>query len=80
MGTTGTVARATGRHDTQALSNTLLRMLCLAMALGFVIIALHQPLIDLALSLIDSSEATETRHSTRKSACGVHRRACVFKC
>ena len=59
MGTTGFIAQAYGAQDLQALSDTLLRVMLLATALGLLIIACGRPLIDLALWIIDSSEAVE---------------------
>ena len=60
MGTTGFIARAYGANDEQALSDTLLRVLMLAIALGLVVIALGYPLIQFALYLLDSSENIES--------------------
>lgn len=60
MGTTGFIARAYGANDEQALSDTLLRVLMLAVALGLVVIALGYPLIQFALYLLDSSENIES--------------------
>lgn len=59
MGTTGFIARAYGAGDTAALSNTLLRVLLLALVLGLATIALGRPLIGLALFLLESSDAVE---------------------
>ncbi|UCH40805.1 MAG: MATE family efflux transporter, partial [Gammaproteobacteria bacterium] len=59
MGTTGFVAQAVGAGDWHGLSDTLLRVLLLALVLGLVTIMLGWPLIDFALYLIDSSEAVE---------------------
>ncbi len=59
MGTTGFVAQAVGAGDWHGLSDTLLRVLLLALVLGLVTIILGWPLIDFALYLIDSSEAVE---------------------
>ena len=52
MGTTGFVARAVGANDQQALSDTLLRVLLLALVLGLLIISLSRPVIGLALYLL----------------------------
>ncbi len=59
MGTTGFVARALGANDQQALSDTLLRVLLLALMLGFLIILLSRPVIDFALYLLESSVEVE---------------------
>ena len=60
MGTTGFIARAYGSNDQQALSDTLLRVLLLAVVLGAVVILLGYPLIQLALYLLDSSDSIES--------------------
>jgi MATE family multidrug resistance protein len=60
MGTTGFIARAYGANDQQALSDTLLRVLLLAVVLGAFIILLGHPLIQLALYLLDSSDSIES--------------------
>lgn len=60
MGTTGFIARAYGANDQQALSDTLLRVLLLAVSLGAVVILLSYPLINFALYLLDSSEHIES--------------------
>ncbi len=60
MGTTGFIARAYGANDQQALSDTLLRVLLLAVLLGAFIILLGHPLIQLALYLLDSSDSIES--------------------
>ena len=60
MGITGFVARAFGRNDELAIFETVLRFLLLGMALGLLVIALRNPLIDFALFCIDSSENVET--------------------
>lgn len=59
MGTTGFVAQAVGSNDHQGLSNTILRVILLAIALGGLTIIIGWPLIDLALYLIDSSPSVE---------------------
>ncbi|MCZ6723355.1 MAG: MATE family efflux transporter [Gammaproteobacteria bacterium] len=59
MGTTGFVARALGANDQQALSDTLLRVLLLALMLGFLIILLSRPVIGFALYLLESSVEVE---------------------
>ena len=60
MGTTGFVAQAYGAGDWQSLSDTLLRVLLLAVVLGLAVILLGRPVIHFALWLIDSSEAVES--------------------
>ncbi len=60
MGITGFIARAFGRNDELAIFETVLRFLLLGMALGLLVIALRNPLIDFALFCIDSSENVET--------------------
>jgi MATE family multidrug resistance protein len=59
MGTTGFVARALGANDQQALSDTLLRVLLLALMLGLLIILLSRPVIGFALYLLESSVEVE---------------------
>ncbi len=59
MGTTGFIAQAYGAGDWRGLSDTLLRVLLLALVLGLVTIVIGWPLIDFALYLIDSSVAVE---------------------
>lgn len=59
MGTTGFIARAFGAGDHQALSDTLIRVILLALVLGSVIILLGSPVINFALYLLDSSDAVE---------------------
>ena len=59
MGTTGFIARAYGAGDIPALSDTLLRVLLLALLFGFAIIALGKPLISVALYFLESSDAVE---------------------
>jgi MATE family multidrug resistance protein len=59
MGTTGFVAQAFGAGNWQNLSDTLLRVLILALLLGLLAIAVGWPLIDFALYLIDSSAEVE---------------------
>lgn len=60
MGTTGFVARAYGANDQQALSDTLLRVLLIAITLGLAVIAFGYPLIQFALYLLDSSDHIES--------------------
>lgn len=59
MGTTGFIAQAYGAGDWRSLSETLSRVLILALVLGLVTIAIAWPLIDFALYLIDSSSDIE---------------------
>jgi MATE family multidrug resistance protein len=59
MGTTGFIAQAYGAGDWHGLSDTLLRVLFLALALGLVTIIVGWPLIDFVLYLIDSSPIVE---------------------
>lgn len=59
MGTTGFIARYFGVGDWQGLSDTLLRVLILAVGLGLLTIALGWVIIDFALFLLDSSDEVE---------------------
>ena len=59
MGTTGFVARAFGANNQQALGDTLLRVFLLAFGFGLLTIILSQPLIGMALHLLDSSLEVE---------------------
>jgi MATE family multidrug resistance protein len=59
MGTTGFVARAVGANDQQALSDTLLRVLLLALIIGLLIISLSRPVIGFALYLLESTAEVE---------------------
>ena len=59
MGTTGFVAQAYGAGNWRELSETLIRVLLLAVLLGLLAIGIGWPLIDFALYLIDSSAAVE---------------------
>jgi len=59
MGTTGFVARAFGAGDWHGLSDTLLRVLLLAVGFGLLTIVIGWPLIDLALYLLQSTAAVE---------------------
>ena len=59
MGTTGFIARAYGAGDWHLLSDTLVRVLLLALGLGLLSIAAGWPLIDFALFLLESSAAVE---------------------
>ena len=57
MGTGGLSAQALGRGDGQAVRNVLLQAIFLALIISFVLVALQQPIIDLALYLIGPSQA-----------------------
>ena len=59
MGTTGFVAQAFGAGDWKSLSDTLLRVLILAVTLGLVTVVVGWTIIDFVLYLIDSSAAVE---------------------
>ena len=59
MGTTGFVAQAYGAGNWRGLSDTLLRVLLLALALGLVTVIAGWPLIDFALYLLESSAKVE---------------------
>lgn len=56
MGTTGLAAQAWGRRDEFAQVALLLRSILLAIAIGLLLILLHQPLISLGLALMNPSE------------------------
>jgi len=60
MGTTGFIAQAYGAGDWNALADTLIRVLLLALLLGAVTILLATPLIELVFVLIDSSARVES--------------------
>ena len=60
MGITGFIARAYGVDDQDSISGTMLRFILLGLALGLAVIILGNPLVRLALYLVDSSEAVET--------------------
>lgn len=60
MGITGFIARAHGADDQDSISGAMLRFILLGFALGLAVIILGNPLVGLALYLIDSSEAVET--------------------
>ena len=60
MGTTGFIAQAYGAGDWRGLSETLSRVLLLALALGLLTIVIAWPLIDFVLYLIDSSVGVES--------------------
>ena len=60
MGTTGFIARAYGANNQQLLSETLSRVILLALGFGVLTIVLAYPLIQLALYLLDSSQQIES--------------------
>ena len=60
MGTTGFIAQAYGANDQQALSDTISRVILLALGFGFITILLSYPLIQFALYLLDSTEQLES--------------------
>ena len=60
MGTTGFIAQAYGANDQQALSDTLSRVILLAISFGFITILLSYPLIQFALYLLDSTAQIES--------------------
>ncbi len=60
MGITGLIARAYGADDQDSIFGAMLRFILLGIVLGLAVIILGNPLVGLALYLIDSSEAVET--------------------
>ncbi len=60
MGITGYIAQAYGAGDDQSISLTMLRFMLFALAIGLIVVLFGRPLVDLALSLIDSSNAVES--------------------
>ena len=60
MGTTGFIAQAYGANDQKTLSDTLSRVILLALGFGVLTILLSYPLIQFALHLLDSSEQIES--------------------
>ena len=60
MGTTGFIARAYGANDQQLLSDTLSRVILLALGFGFLTILLSYPLIEFGLYLLKSTEQIES--------------------
>ncbi len=60
MGTTGFIAQAYGANDQQALSDTLSRVILLALGFGFLTILLGYPLIQFALYILDSTPQIES--------------------
>ena len=59
MGTTGFIAQAFGANDKKLLSDTLARVILLALGFGLITILLSYPLINFALYILDSSEQIE---------------------
>ena len=60
MGTTGFIAQAYGANDQSLLSNTLSRVILLALGFGVLTILLGYPVIQFALYLLESSEQVES--------------------
>ncbi len=60
MGITGFIARAYGAGDDRTISLTILRFLLLGLAMGCLVALLGDPLVTLALHLLNSSEKVET--------------------
>ena len=60
MGITGFIARAYGADEQDSISGAMLRFILLGLVLGLAVIILGNPLVRLALYLVDSSEAVET--------------------
>jgi MATE family multidrug resistance protein len=60
MGTTGFIAQAYGANNQQALSDTISRVILLALGFGLITILLSYPLIQFALYLLNSTEQLET--------------------
>lgn len=59
MGTTGLIAQAAGAGNTTQIKATLYRALTLAGGIGVLLLALQYPLLNLALNVIDGSQAVE---------------------
>ena len=59
MSTTGITAQAVGRSQFSAVWLTLLRNSCLALVLGFAILAFHHPLQTLGFSLLSATPAVK---------------------
>lgn len=59
-GTTGLVAQAFGADDRIEVTAIFIRALLVALALGFIVLLLAQPLLSLALGVIHGSEAVES--------------------
>ena len=59
MSTTGFIAQAKGAADDAEIDLLFLRVIILAAALGLLVLLLGRPVIEIALSLIDSSHAVE---------------------
>lgn len=60
MGTTGLVAQAAGADNFTEVKATLYRALALAGGIGVLLLVLQYPLLNLALNLIDASQAVES--------------------
>ena len=60
MGTTGFIARAYGANDVQDLSDTLLRVMLLALTFGLLLILMGSPIIRVSMWLLDSSIEIES--------------------
>ena len=60
MGTTALVAQAAGARDQPGLQTAVLRALILGLAIGGVLIALREPLAQLAFEITDGSQAVES--------------------
>jgi MATE family multidrug resistance protein len=56
MGTTGLTAQAQGREDSAQIRLLLARSLVLGAGIGLLLLALHRPLVALALSLVEASD------------------------
>lgn len=59
MGTSGSVAQAFGAKDNTTIRLTIIRSLIIAAVLGVVIIALHNPMLDLALKIVGGEKRIE---------------------
>jgi MATE family multidrug resistance protein len=59
MGTTGFIAQAYGAGDWDGLSDTMLRVMLLALGLGLLTVVIGWPLIDFAFYLLEGSAAVE---------------------
>lgn len=60
MSTTGFVAQASGRNDPNAIIETFLRALIMALIIGGMLLLLQWPVIEVALSLFGASDEVET--------------------
>ncbi len=59
MGTTGFVARAHGANDHSAMEQLILRVLFLALGLGFLVLLLNRPVLGLAFWLLEGTMEVE---------------------